>query len=61
MVIATMREIGRTYRLQIMMTEEEVKALDDYQFDTRLASRAEAVRELLRLGLAAHRARQKPR
>ena len=57
-----MREIGRTYRLQIMMTDDEVKSIDDYQFDTRLASRAEAVRELLRVGLAAHRERlkQKP-
>ena len=50
-----MRETGRTFRLQIMMTDDEVKALDDYKFDTRLASRAEAVRELLRLGLSAHR------
>lgn len=47
-----MREIGRTRRLQIMLTDEEVAALDDYRFDTRLPSRSEAVRELLRAGLA---------
>jgi hypothetical protein len=40
-----------------MLTDDEIAALDDYQFDNRLVSRAEAVRELLRVGLAARRAK----
>ena len=48
-----MAEINRGERLQIMLTEEEVKALDDWRFARRMPSRASAIRELLRLGLAA--------
>ena len=47
-----MAEINRGERLQIMLTEEEVKALDDWRFARRMPSRASAIRELLRLGLA---------
>lgn len=46
-------ELTRGERLQIMLTKEEVKALDDWRFDRRMPSRAAAVRELLRRGLAA--------
>src|SRR5258706_15115866 len=46
-----MSEQGRGERLQIMLTEEEVSALDDWRFERRMPSRAAAVRELLRLGL----------
>jgi hypothetical protein len=35
-----------------MLTEEEVNALDDWRFAQRMPSRASAIRELLRLGLA---------
>ena len=52
-----MREVGRNNRLQVMLTDDELSSINDYQFDTRLASRAEAVRELIRLGLATHRDR----
>ncbi len=45
--------LNRGERLQIMLTEEELKALDDWRFSRRMPSRAAAVRELLRLGLAA--------
>jgi hypothetical protein len=44
---------NRDERLQIMLTEEELSALDDWRFARRMPSRAAAVRELLRLGLAA--------
>lgn len=44
---------GRGERLQIMLTEEELSALDDWRFDKRMPSRASAVRELLKRGLAA--------
>jgi hypothetical protein len=46
-------ELTRGERLQIMLTEEELKALDDWRFSRRMPSRAAAVRELLKRGLAA--------
>ena len=48
-----MPEMSRGERLQIMLTREEVKALDDWRFAKRMPSRASAVRELLKRGLAA--------
>lgn len=45
--------LTRHERLQIMLTPEEVKALDNWRFDHRMPSRASAVRELLKRGLAA--------
>jgi hypothetical protein len=45
-------EIYRPERLQIMLTAEEIKALDDWRFARRMPSRAAAIRELLRRGLA---------
>jgi len=48
-----MADPGRAERLQIMLTEDELVALDDWRFDRRMPSRAAAVRELLRRGLAA--------
>jgi hypothetical protein len=41
----------RGERLQIMLSPEELTALDDYRFKHRMPTRAAAVRELLRLGL----------
>jgi metal-responsive CopG/Arc/MetJ family transcriptional regulator len=43
----------RSDRLQIMLTLEELRALDDWRFETLMPSRSAAVRELLRRGLAA--------
>lgn len=48
-----MGELTRGERLQIMLTPEELKMVDDWRFDRRMPSRASAVRELLRRGLAA--------
>jgi hypothetical protein len=45
--------LARGERLQIMLAPEELKALDDFRFQHRMPSRAAAVRELFRLGLAA--------
>ena len=42
----------RGERLQIMLEKAELVALDDFRFNNRLPSRAAAVRELLRRGLA---------
>lgn len=39
-------------RLQIMLTPEELDALDNWRFANRMPSRAAAVRELLKRGLA---------
>ena len=48
-----MGEITRGERMQIMLTAAEVAALDDWRFARRMPSRAAAVRELLKRGLAA--------
>ncbi len=48
-----MSELSRPERLQIMLSPDELVALDDWRFKTRMPSRAAAVRELLRRGLAA--------
>lgn len=45
--------MGRGERLQIMLNEDELVAIDDWRFDRRMPSRASAVRELLRRGLIA--------
>jgi hypothetical protein len=49
----TMSERTREERLQIMLLPEELAALDDFRFKKRMPSRAAAVRELLKRGLAA--------
>jgi hypothetical protein len=46
-------EQGRGERLQIMLSPEELKVLDDFRFKVRMPSRAATVRELLRRGLSA--------
>lgn len=43
----------RGERLQIMLDEDELVAVDDFRFKKRMPSRAAAVRELLKRGLAA--------
>ena len=40
-------------RLQIMLNRSELVAVDDFRFKRRMPSRAAAIRELLRRGLAA--------
>ena len=46
---------GRTRgeRLQIMLTADELVLVDDFRFQKRMPSRASAVREILKRGLAA--------
>jgi hypothetical protein len=41
----------RAERLQIMLTPDELSALDDFRFKNRMPSRASAIREILRRGL----------
>lgn len=45
-------KLTRGERLQIMLSPDELQAVDDYRFKRRMPSRAAAVRELFRLGLA---------
>ena len=47
-----MSELSRPDRLQIMLNADEVRVLDDWRFANRMPSRAAAVRELLKRGLA---------
>ena len=43
----------RLVRLQIMLDNVELEAIENWRFKTRMPSRAAAVRELMRRGLAA--------
>lgn len=43
----------RGERLQVMLSPEELTTIDDFRFRHRMPTRAAAVRELLKLGLAA--------
>lgn len=45
--------LNRGERLQMMLTEDELAALDNWRFEKRMPSRAAAIRELLKRGLAA--------
>lgn len=48
-----MGDVTRGERLQIMLKQEELAALDNWRFTRRMPSRAAAIRELLKRGLAA--------
>src|SRR4029079_8304230 len=48
----TMVDLERPERLQIMLSAEELRALENWRFERRMPSRAAAVRELLRRGLS---------
>ncbi|MGN6572645.1 MAG: hypothetical protein ACTHLO_14650 [Pseudolabrys sp.] len=50
--ITPTENLTRGERLQIMLSPDELRAVDDYRFKQRMPSRAAAVRELFRLGLA---------
>ena len=47
-----MAELERPDRLQIMLTTDELAALENWRFEKRMPSRSAAVRELLRRGLS---------
>ena len=46
-----MADLSRGERLQIMLSPKELEIIDDWRFETRMPSRAAAIRELLRRGL----------
>ena len=43
----------RLVRLQVMLDNAELEAIENWRFKTRMPSRASAVREIMRRGLAA--------
>jgi hypothetical protein len=43
----------RAERLQVMLSPDELALIDDFRFKHRMPTRAAAVRELLKFGLAA--------
>jgi hypothetical protein len=47
------KQEDRDVRMQIMLQPEEMAAIEDWRFSKRMPSRASAIRELLRRGLAA--------
>ena len=51
-------EAKRTIRVPLLLTTDEAKALDDWQFTNRLRTRNEAIRRLIELGLKAVQAEQ---
>ena len=48
-----MREIEpeRTFRIQVIISDEELAAVDKFRFERRMPSRAAAMRELIGRGL----------
>ena len=41
----------RTEKVQVMLDDGELRAIDDWRFENRIPTRAAAIRELLRRGL----------
>jgi hypothetical protein len=50
----------RARRLQFMLSQKELSAIDDFRFIHRMPTRAATVRELLKRGLAARAASAVP-
>jgi metal-responsive CopG/Arc/MetJ family transcriptional regulator len=50
---------ARQVRLQIMLRSDELAAVDEWRFAMRMPSRAAAIRELLRRGLAGNKTNQR--
>jgi len=46
-----MNGLARETRLQIMLNDEELQAVDNWRFRHRMPSRAAAIRQLLKVGL----------
>lgn len=46
-----MTEVKGSERLQIILTDDEITALDDWRFANRMPTRAAAIRELMKRGM----------
>lgn len=51
---------GKTERLNMFISEGEMTAIDDWRFANRIASRSEAIRQLIKLGLSSSLCIMKP-
>jgi hypothetical protein len=49
----TTKPVERTERVQLLMSAEELKGVDDARFDLRIGTRSETIRQLLKKGLEA--------
>ena len=45
----------REHRVPIMFAEAEIKSVDDWRFDSRVATRSDAVRKLAQIGIVSYR------
>lgn len=52
--------VKRSERIQIQLTEDELKSLDTWRFENHIPSRAAAIRELMRVGLSSKEPHVKP-
>ena len=50
----------RTKRLQLLLSPDELCAIEDFQFHARMPSLAAAVRELIRRGMVSVKSDQSP-
>ncbi len=48
-----MGETRKDVRLNLFFEAKDIEKIDNYRFENRLASRAEAIRRLIEIGLAA--------
>lgn len=48
-----MAKLPRENRIPIMMSHDELRQIDDWRFENRVATRSDAVRRLCQIGLAA--------
>lgn len=55
-----MAGLSRETRLQIMLTDAELAAIDDWRFKHRMPSRAAAIRQLLQVGLGVSQSQADP-
>ena len=51
MVIKYIMEQPKNQRIALLLAEDEVKAVDEWRFANKIASRNEAIRQLVALGL----------
>ncbi len=51
----------KSFRLNMLLEPGELEELDNYRYSARIPSRAEAIRQLIRLGLEAAAAKTSPK
>jgi hypothetical protein len=56
-----MRDPQRTERLQVILSKDELVAIDEFRFENRMPTRAAAVREILRRALIVSDKEERPR